>query len=223
MISPPLRAWFQYSILSEDSSELDLEFLHPEAELCPGVSWMSTSFLSNVTLSSFGSLIVTPLFRWNVEVKVTLVTQPEVYKGPLLYFDVSVYSIQIFLRVSKNVADVFEFVRGLQNITKVTGEAAKLICEIKSDPSPIDITWFRNDAPINLRKKSSRITIKNTERKLNRYMSRLRITKLDVHDSGFYKCLATNNQRQQKSSTGILNVYPHQGKTTFMTKRIYLR
>lgn len=82
----------------------------------------------------------------------------------------------------------------------------KLTCEVYAD-SRVELKWFKNDAPVLLKRKG-RISVKRTEHKQHKnYMSRLRIVNLEVHDSGFYKCSASN-ALQTKSSTGVLIVQP---------------
>lgn len=82
----------------------------------------------------------------------------------------------------------------------------KLTCEVYADPQ-VDLKWFKNDAPVLLKRKG-RISVKHTERKQQKnYISKLRIVNLEVHDSGFYKCSASN-ALQTKSSTGVLIIKP---------------
>lgn len=98
------------------------------------------------------------------------------------------------------------FIRELRNITRSSGDTVKLTCEVYADPRA-DLKWFKNDAPVLLKRKG-RISVKRSERKQpTRYVSRLRIVNLEVHDSGFYKCSASNAM-QTKSSTGVLMVKP---------------
>lgn len=62
--------------------------------------------------------------------------------------------------------------------------------------------------------------MRNTERKQKKtYVSRLHITKLEVHDSGFYKCVASDGILS-KSSTGVLMVQPAHSKHFQFTKCI---
>lgn len=92
-------------------------------------------------------------------------------------------------------------------MSRYSGETIKLTCEVYADPLQVDLKWFKNDAPILLKRKG-RISAKYIERKQQKtYVSRLKITNLEVHDSGFYKCSASTGL-QTRSSTGVLIVKP---------------
>ncbi|XP_046670353.1 tyrosine-protein kinase transmembrane receptor Ror-like isoform X1 [Homalodisca vitripennis] len=96
--------------------------------------------------------------------------------------------------------------RALGNITKTAGDAVKLRCEVYGDPPPIKLLWYKNEAPLEPVK--GRITVRNyTPSKYSGAAlgSRLRITPLEVHDTGFYTCEATS-QEVKVDTTGILRV-----------------
>ncbi|XP_059479523.1 inactive tyrosine-protein kinase transmembrane receptor ROR1-like isoform X2 [Neocloeon triangulifer] len=92
-------------------------------------------------------------------------------------------------------------VRPLQNVTKKVGDTVKLKCEAEGDPPPTRFRWLANDAP--LQEKRNKVTV----RKLGggAHGSRLRITELEVHDTGFYTCEASNG-KQKVSTTSVVRV-----------------
>lgn len=109
------------------------------------------------------------------------------------------------------------FVRQLNNVTRDSGKSVKLNCEVTGEPPPLRIQWYMNEAPVGggsvaadvagVGKKSKpRLTVKRFQsRHKNGLGSRLRINRLEVHDSGFFTCEATNGI-EKIHSTAILMV-----------------
>ncbi|XP_065569518.1 tyrosine-protein kinase transmembrane receptor Ror-like isoform X2 [Artemia franciscana] len=92
------------------------------------------------------------------------------------------------------------FFRQLPNVTKEVGDSIRLRCEAVGDPPPTRYKWFVNEAP--LIEQKNRVIIRKV--KSNGILtSRLRILKLDVQDSGYYRCEAFNGQ-QKAETTGII-------------------
>ena len=72
----------------------------------------------------------------------------------------------------------------LPNTTRSIGGEIRLKCEAAAFPLPIEFTWLKNNAPI---EKNRRTKIKSKD-----YFSKLIITELEVLDSGYYQCTASN-------------------------------
>lgn len=87
-------------------------------------------------------------------------------------------------------------------MTKESGENVGLICEFRGHPQPV-IKWYKNEAPVDPIK--GKIEIRRHELPPERVNSKLRIQHLDTHDTGYYKCEATNGQ-DTIESLGILKV-----------------
>ncbi|XP_041360265.1 tyrosine-protein kinase transmembrane receptor Ror-like isoform X2 [Gigantopelta aegis] len=87
----------------------------------------------------------------------------------------------------------------MKNVTKYKGQSVRLRCEITGSPLPT-YTWFKNDAPITSDDESGRFNVKSVA-----WGSKLRITKLDTYDTGYYTCRAKNNFGVEET-TGILFV-----------------
>jgi len=62
-------------------------------------------------------------------------------------------------------------------------------CEFRGHPLPT-IRWLKNEAP--LEQKKGKIQIKQNILTAGRIRSRLIINQLDTHDTGYYKCEASN-------------------------------
>ncbi|KAG1699626.1 Inactive tyrosine-protein kinase transmembrane receptor ROR1 [Nymphon striatum] len=92
--------------------------------------------------------------------------------------------------------------RHLANYTKVVGENIRLKCEVEGFPPP-RFKWFQNEAPV--REERAKITIRRFSPGGHKYISRLRISKLDILDTAYYKCQASNDGHQVKT-TAILKV-----------------
>ncbi|GMR36468.1 hypothetical protein PMAYCL1PPCAC_06663 [Pristionchus mayeri] len=84
----------------------------------------------------------------------------------------------------------------LRNITRNSGTDVRLRCDAIGTP-PISFEWKKNHAPV---EKSKRVRIRNREN-----TSRLVISSLDVLDSAFYECTASNIAGSV-NSTAILKV-----------------
>lgn len=100
--------------------------------------------------------------------------------------------------------------RSLTNITKEAGDAVKLRCEVHGEPPPTKLRWLKNEAPVVAER--GRVTIRNytpTKSGGAALGSRLRISPLEVHDTGFYTCEATNAD-SKLDTTGILMVKMNQ-------------
>lgn len=96
--------------------------------------------------------------------------------------------------------------RTLGNVTKTAGDAVKLRCEVYGDPPPTRLQWYKNEAPLEPIK--GHVTVRHyTPAKYSGAAlgSRLRISPLEVHDTGFYTCEA-NSADTKLETTGILKV-----------------
>ncbi|KDR16037.1 Tyrosine-protein kinase transmembrane receptor ROR1, partial [Zootermopsis nevadensis] len=96
------------------------------------------------------------------------------------------------------------FLKIFGNITKEAGESVKLKCEVTGDPPPTKIRWFKNEAPV-IEEKGRIVLRRYNSQGQNVLGSRLRIAHLDTHDTGYYKCEASNGVHKM-DSTGILLV-----------------
>lgn len=112
---------------------------------------------------------------------------------------------------------VMHFVRPLNNVTRDSGKSVKLNCEVTGEPPPLRIQWYMNEVPVggpadagggngNGEKKSKpRLTVKRFQsRHKNGLGSRLRINKLEVHDTGFFTCEASNGIEKIQSSAILM-------------------
>ncbi|KAI1715230.1 immunoglobulin i-set domain-containing protein [Ditylenchus destructor] len=72
----------------------------------------------------------------------------------------------------------------LPNVTRPLGGEVRLKCEAASS-LPINFTWLKNLAPID---RDKHVRIRHKE-----FWSKLVITNLDVLDSGYYQCTASNS------------------------------
>jgi hypothetical protein len=94
-------------------------------------------------------------------------------------FSLFVLSSGAFLKIERN----------LINLTKETTENVRMKCEFRGHPLPT-IRWLKNEAPIEQEK--GKIQIKQNILTAGRIRSRLIINQLDTHDTGYYKCEASN-------------------------------
>ncbi|CAD5214713.1 unnamed protein product [Bursaphelenchus xylophilus] len=85
----------------------------------------------------------------------------------------------------------------LPNVTRHTGGEVRLKCEAVGSPQPLSFTWLKNHAPI---EKSRKVKVRNRE-----FWSKLVITDLDVLDSGYYQCTASNSAGSV-NTTSVLRV-----------------
>lgn len=83
-----------------------------------------------------------------------------------------------------------------------------LVCSrqrLEENVSIVSFRWLKNHAPI---EKSRRVKVRNRENS-----SRLVITELDVLDSGYYQCIATNSAASV-NTTSVLRVSIAIGSTS---------
>ncbi|XP_050525868.1 tyrosine-protein kinase transmembrane receptor Ror-like isoform X2 [Daktulosphaira vitifoliae] len=113
---------------------------------------------------------------------------------------------------NSNKSSNLHFVRPLINITRDSGTSVKLRCEVSGEPLPIRIQWYMNEVLVNNepgvgeKKSKPRISVKRySPRHKNAMGSRLRINKLEVHDTGFFTCEAFNGVEKIQSNA-ILKV-----------------
>ncbi|XP_050427076.1 tyrosine-protein kinase transmembrane receptor Ror-like [Adelges cooleyi] len=114
-----------------------------------------------------------------------------------------------------NRSSVLHFVRQLANMTRDSGASVKLRCEVTGEPPPLRIQWYMNEVPVGNepagnggdKKSKPRLSVKRySPRHKNAAVgSRLRINKLEVHDTGFFTCEASNGI-EKIQSTAILVV-----------------
>ncbi|GIY18698.1 ig-like domain-containing protein [Caerostris extrusa] len=76
--------------------------------------------------------------------------------------------------------------RSLQNVTRESGESVKMRCDVRSE-GPVHFRWYKNEAPVE--EERGRVEIKRYTPGPGRIGSRLRIAHLDIHDTGYYKCV----------------------------------
>ncbi|XP_054715302.1 inactive tyrosine-protein kinase transmembrane receptor ROR1-like [Uloborus diversus] len=96
--------------------------------------------------------------------------------------------------------------RSLSNLTRETGDSVKLRCDVRlasPTPHPIHFRWYKNEAPVE--EERGRVEIRRYNPGPGRTGSRLRIARLDIHDTGYYKCEAGRGEARVES-TGILMV-----------------
>ncbi|XP_015594291.1 tyrosine-protein kinase transmembrane receptor Ror isoform X2 [Cephus cinctus] len=112
---------------------------------------------------------------------------------------------------SSTKTGTLKFVRAPMNMTKETGGVAHMRCEVVGDPPPTKIRWMKNLAPV--QEEPGRVIIRKIHSQVHEHSaknvagSRLKINRLDVIDSGFYTCSATNGADFIQSE-GILQVKP---------------
>ena len=98
----------------------------------------------------------------------------------------------------------FSLHQGLKNVTRETGTSVVFKCEFRGDV-PITVEWFCNEALIDVVKGKREILPSKVSN--SKVISRLKLSNLDVHDTGFYKCLASHNGFEVFSEA-ILKVSP---------------
>ncbi|KAK6618580.1 hypothetical protein RUM43_012971 [Polyplax serrata] len=100
-----------------------------------------------------------------------------------------------------------KIIKGLTNITKPAGEGVKLRCEATGEPPPTKFEWLKNEAPIVEEK--NRLVARSYKLKgkheVNSLGTRLKISTLEVHDTGFYTCQISNGIKTVES-TGVLKI-----------------
>ncbi|GBM25228.1 hypothetical protein AVEN_153411-1 [Araneus ventricosus] len=89
-------------------------------------------------------------------------------------------------------------------------------CEVKGRPIP-KIRWYKNEAP--LEEERGKVDVRKLSSGYGKIGSRLRIMHVDIHDTGYYKCEATNDKHTVET-TGILMVKA--GKNILLINFYYL-
>lgn len=89
--------------------------------------------------------------------------------------------------------------RSLVNITRESGESVKLRCDVLGQ-GPVYFKWYKNEAPVEEEK--GRVEIKKYNPGPGRIGSRLRISNLDIHDTGYYKCEALSGDKEAQNDGG---------------------
>lgn len=93
--------------------------------------------------------------------------------------------------------------KSLSNTTRESGESVKLRCEVSGDPPPNRFRWYKNEAPV--LEEKGRVVVRKYRTGSSIHGSRLRISDVDTHDTGYYKCEASNG-KERVESTGIVIV-----------------
>ncbi|CAK5097610.1 unnamed protein product [Meloidogyne enterolobii] len=99
---------------------------------------------------------------------------------------------------------------GLRNMSRPIGGEVRMRCEATGSPLPLQFTWLKNLAPL---EKSRRFRLKNKE-----MTSKLVIVELDVLDSGYYQCSASN-AAGSVNSTAVLRVSQQPISTFSLNKK----
>ena len=94
----------------------------------------------------------------------------------------------------------------LQNLTLTGGDTLKLRCEFAGDPPPNKFAWYRNEAPLERDEAQMRKAFPTQ----HGWRMRLRIAAVDIHDTGYYRCQASNGLHRAQS-TAIVLVNPSDG------------
>ncbi|XP_029906306.1 inactive tyrosine-protein kinase transmembrane receptor ROR1 isoform X2 [Myripristis murdjan] len=105
--------------------------------------------------------------------------------------------LQIILDLSASEPFFIRLDAPMNNITTSLGHTAELFCRVSGNPTPT-VRWLKNDAPVV--QEPRRVSYRPTP-----FGSRLRIRNLDTTDTGYFQCVATNNQGTV-STTGVLFV-----------------
>lgn len=87
-------------------------------------------------------------------------------------------------------------------MSKEAGQSIRIKCVFRGHPLP-SVRWLKNEAPID--EVQGRIAIRTEESSGDRIVSRLKIIHLDIHDTGYYKCEASNKKKTLET-VGILVV-----------------
>lgn len=93
------------------------------------------------------------------------------------------------------------------NQTKEAGQSVRMRCEVTGDPVPTTVLWLKNDAP--LQPEKGRVTVRQyaPQGRHDALGSRLKISPLETHDTGFYTCEAVTADRQKaEAPAGVLMV-----------------
>ena len=101
------------------------------------------------------------------------------------------------------ISGSLQMIKALSNTTKESGDSIKLRCEVTGDPPPNRFRWYKNEAPV--LEEKGRVVIRKYRTGSSTHGSRLRISDVDTHDTGYYKCEASNGV-DRIESTGIVIV-----------------
>jgi len=91
---------------------------------------------------------------------------------------------------SPDLPGSLQMIKALSNTTKESGDSIKLRCEVTGDPPPNRFRWYKNEAPV--LEEKGRVVIRKYRTGTQTHGSRLRISDVDTHDTGYYKCEASN-------------------------------
>lgn len=111
----------------------------------------------------------------------------------------------------KQESSSLQFIYAMKNYSRVVGDALKIKCEVSGNPGATEFHWFKNEAPFYEEK--GRIKIKEKLGGTDPQWSRIRFRELEVMDTGFYRCEASNGQTTISGET-IIRVAPSGGKKT---------
>ncbi|GAU93809.1 hypothetical protein RvY_05691-2 [Ramazzottius varieornatus] len=103
-------------------------------------------------------------------------------------------------------SNFLHIVEPLPNITVNSGKEVRLKCHVKGHPKP-KVRWFKNEAPLEAERRG-RVTIRKEHDG-----SKIRIRNLDVPDTGYYRCEASNGF-DKVETTGILKVLMVPGRSS---------
>uniref|UniRef100_A0A0N5ALT8 Ig-like domain-containing protein n=1 Tax=Syphacia muris TaxID=451379 RepID=A0A0N5ALT8_9BILA len=79
-------------------------------------------------------------------------------------------------------------------VNRTAGQQIRYKCEAAGSPKPV-FSWKRNNIPL---EKRTNVKVRSRD-----YFSRLTITNLDVLDTGFYECIASNSAGSVKTSSKL--------------------
>uniref|UniRef100_T1KPM7 Receptor protein-tyrosine kinase n=2 Tax=Tetranychus urticae TaxID=32264 RepID=T1KPM7_TETUR len=117
---------------------------------------------------------------------------------------------------AKDSQPYLKLIGKLRNVTRTIGSKVRLKCSFRGYPLPI-IRWLKNEAPIEPVR--GKLTIKLIPSNGGRLTSRLLINNLDIHDTGYYKCEATN-KHVTLETLGILVVTSDTGSSNLLSNSI---
>ncbi|VDD91980.1 unnamed protein product [Enterobius vermicularis] len=83
-------------------------------------------------------------------------------------------------------------------VNRTVGQQIRYKCEAAGSPKPV-FSWKRNNVPLERR---PNIKVRNKD-----HFSRLTIVDLEVLNSGFYECIATNSAGTVKTGSKLKNKY----------------
>ena len=88
----------------------------------------------------------------------------------------------------------------LQNLTLTAGDTLKLRCDFAGDPPPNKFAWYRNEAPLERGEAQMRKAYQTRQG----WRMRLRIAAVDTHDTGYYRCQASNGVHRAQGTAIVL-------------------